>query len=296
MKILQLQKLNPKQIKDVETLVKECLQADGLERTIYLGNDVNYYVNLRSFFLLYDNERLVSVIAIFAPTYEEAELTAYTLPTERKKGYFKTLLKEVKAELLRFNDIRRVLFVIEPKSESGIASVKALKAEYAKSEYLLSYQFPESYDLAESKPGILKKEDKIILKELIEDNLQEAVKLSSTIFQTDEEEVFEIIRLSMTTDYMKCYGAYLGMRLCGICNISFGTEHASIFSFGISPEVQGKGFGRSLLKQVLGLIQSKNYNTVKLHVSSENKRAFKLYTSEGFTIQTQYDYYEYKIR
>lgn len=294
MKILQLLKLNTKQIKDVETLVQECLKEDGLERTLYLDNDINYYVNLRSFFLLYEEDRLVSVLTIFAPTYEEAELTAYTLPAEREKGYFKALLKEAKKELQRF-DIKRILFVVEPESKSGMATMKALNAEYAKSEYLLCYQFEKTDDCTIDNFADEKLENKIILREINRDKLHEAVKLSSLIFQVDEEETLDVIQLSMTTNYMKCYGAFYGMQLCGICNISFGTKSASLFGFGIAPDLQGKGYGRSLLKQVLRLIESKNYSTVTLHVGSENKPAFDLYISEGFQIQTQYDYYEYKL-
>jgi len=50
-----------------------------------------------------------------------------------------------------------------------------------------------------------------------------------------------------------------------------------------------------LLKQVMAVIKSNNLNAVTLHVGSENSRAYNLYISEGFQIQTQYDYYEYKI-
>ncbi len=124
MKILQLHKLNKLQIKDIVDLVQECLKEDGLERTLYLSNDINFYVNLDSFYLMYDEKRLVSVLTIFEPLDDEAEITAYTLPSERKKGYFTALFHEAVEELKRF-ELSRILFVVEPQSVSGLSTLKA---------------------------------------------------------------------------------------------------------------------------------------------------------------------------
>lgn len=287
MKILQLHKLNKQQIKDVEALVLECLRADGLERTLYLDNDINFYINLNSFFLLYEEQRLVSVLVIFEPVEEEAEISAYTLPSERKKGHFKALFQTAQKELLRF-DLNRVLFVIEPKSQSGLAALKALKANYGKSEYLMIYKLQD-------KKSELDSFKTLVLKELFIEGLEAAADLSSRIFHTDLEEAQDVIAISMNSKYMKCYGAYAKTKLIGICNISYGAEQASIFGFGILPDYQGKGYGRQFLKQIINQIQEKGYQAVTLHVGSENNPAYSLYKSEGFVIQTQYDYYEYLI-
>lgn len=288
MKILQLHKLNKQQIKDVEVLVQGCLKADGLERTLYLDNDINFYVNLDSFFLLYEGERLVSVLTVFEPLAEEAEITAYTTPSERKKGYFKALFQKASEELLRF-ELHRILFVTEPESISGLAAVKALGAKYGKSEYLLYYQF----DDGRSEKPLEESRDRIKLTELSYDRVEEASELSSRIFCAAVEETRDVIELALNSEFMNCYGAYIDNRLTGICNISFGAEQASIFGFGISPDYQGKGYGRLLIGQVMDLIRRRGLKAVTLHVGSDNKRAYNLYTSIGFAIQTQYDYYEF---
>lgn len=294
MKILKLHKLNKQQIKEVESLVQVCIKNDGLERTIYLDNDVNFFVNLSSFFLLYINNRLVSVLAIYEPLEEEAEITAYTLPLERKKGYFKILFHKALEELERFN-LHRILFVTEPAGKSGISAVKALGADYEKSEYLLIYEFKD-YGTGKVLPAERsEKEQEIQLRELTCDKKEAAAKLSSRIFNTEKEETLDVIELALNSKYMKCYYAFINHKMAGICNISFGAKQASIFGFGISPEYQGKGYGRGLLKLVMQLIRSGGSKAVTLHVGSENKEAYHLYTSEKFIIQTQYDYYKYRV-
>ncbi len=285
MKILQLHELNKHQKSDIEVLVQECLKADGLKRTIYLDNDMNFFENLDSFYLLYNGRRLVSVLAIYEPLEEEAEITAYTLPTERKRGFFKTLFYKALKELLRFG-LYRILFVVEPRSESGLSAIKACKANYFKSEYLLLFRFH----------GTKEEQNSLIeLKEITGEKQEEAVDLSSKIFCTDTEETRGVIELALNTQYMNCYGACLDGHLVGICNVSYGQEKASIFGFGIAPDLQGKSYGRLFLQQVMNMIHKKGIKSVTLHVGSENTRAYSLYTSVGFTVQTQYDYYEYMI-
>ncbi|MGB8451196.1 MAG: GNAT family N-acetyltransferase [Anaerocolumna sp.] len=286
MNILQLHKLNKRQIKDTVDLVQKCLKEDGLERTLYLDNDINFHVNLDSFYLIYDGRRMVSVLTIFEPLADEAEITAYTLPSERRKGFFKVLFNKALKELIRF-EVYRILFVAEPKSVNGLAALKACKTKYFKSEYLLSFQFNEDV-IKELEPGI-------ILKEILRDKQNEAAALSSEIFCTDIEETKDVIEISMNSKYMKCFGAYIEDGLIGICNISYGADQASIFGFGIAPAFQGNGYGRLFLDQAMNIIYKKGIKSITLHVGSGNKRAFNLYTSIGFTIQTQYDYYEYII-
>ncbi len=295
MNILELHELNKQQKAEIENLVRECLELEGLERTIYLDNDINFYVDLNSFYLLYDKGRLVSVLTVLQPLEEEAEITAYTLPAERKKGYFKALFQRAEEELLSFG-ISRILFVAEPKSVSGISALKALDAVYYKSEYLLAYPFPEA---SINNTMYFSAPDFQPLFELIEitrERQEEAAVLGSEIFCTDVEETQDVIEIAMNSEFMKCYGAYLENKLIGICSISYGTTQASIFGFGIAPGCQGRGYGRRLLKQVMNMLRNKGTEVITLHVGSENARAYSLYTSVGFKIQTQYDYYESGMR
>ncbi len=286
MKIFKLHKLNKHQKADMEALVQECLKADGLERTIYPDNDINFYADLDSFYLLYDNRKLVSALAIFEPLEKEAEITAYTLPSERKKGYFKALLHKAVKELIKYG-LYRILLVVESKSVSGFSALKAFKTNYLKSEYLLFFCF----DRRKEEGNNL-----IELRKLTREKQAQAAALSSEIFCTDIEETRDIIEISMNSQTMNCYGAYLEDKLIGICNISHGKEKASIFGFGIASSFQGKGYGRLFLNQVMNMLQKEEIKSITLHVGSENTRAFSLYTRIGFIIQTRYDYYEYIIK
>ena len=289
-KIQQLHQLNEKQIKDIEELVQECLMSDGLERALYLNNDLNFYENLDSFYLLYDHKKLVSVLTIVQPLEEEAEISAYTLPVERNKGYFTALLDYAEEELVGF-DIIRILFVVEPGSNSGDYALKACQAKYISSEYLLIL------DMINGNP-CGKVSNKIPLIELVElqtQILKEAATLSAEIFDTEIESSLSLLNNALESEQIESYCAYLSNDLIGICNVNYGANHASLYGLGIAPQFQGKGYGRTLLNLLLTKIADRKTSYLTLQVGSENQKAFSLYRSSGFQIKTQYDYYEYII-
>lgn len=288
--IQQFHQLNSKQITEVENLVQACLAADGLERTLYLSNSLNYYENMDCFFLLYHNEQLVSVLAIFEPLENEAEISAYTLPQERKKGFFTALLDYAEDELAGFG-IERILFVVEPSSTSGIAVLKPLGAYYNKSEYLLildsmalNKSTEERYD-----------NSTLELRELSTLNIERAAEISSELFGTEKNEDMSLLQGALQSDQMKTYCTFLSNDMVGVCNVNYGGSTACIFGFGIAKKYQGKGLGRFQLQLLLKIIWEKGYHKITLEVGSDNEIAFSLYKKMGFQIKTQYDYYGYLL-
>ena len=289
-KIQQLHQLNEKQIFDIEELVQVCLLADGLERTLYLKNDLNFYENLDSFYLLYDKKKLVSVLTIVQPLEDEAEISAYTLPVERNKGYFTALLDYAEEELVGY-DIIRILFIVEAGSMDGVYALKACKAKYVSSEYLLMLDMIEGKACGEAYKK-LPLIELVMLQPLI---LNEAAKLSAEIFDTEIESSLSLLNSALESEQIESYCAYLSKDMIGICNVNYGVNQASLFGLGVSPQYQGKGYGRILLNLILTKIADRKTVFLTLQVGSENEKAFTLYKSSGFLIKTQYDYYEYMI-
>jgi ribosomal protein S18 acetylase RimI-like enzyme len=321
-KVITTNHLTKNQINDVNQVVNECLNYDNLERTLYLSNDLNYFINLHCFYLLYKDNRLVSVITIFQPLEREAELSAYTLPIERRKGYFSYLLDLAEDELVDFH-IVRILFVVEPSSKSGIKTIEALNAEYKMSEYLLSYDLSKQKNTGQLYQLVNNKHHnhRFILQELGDDTLSLAIKLSCRIFNTELEEAEPLLVNTVNSKTVKSYLVYLDHDLIGICNVNFGVASASLYGLGIDPMYRGKGYGKMLLhfiidkiieetghesniEQDIKILQDRTFsmNDIKhkikyitLEVGSENQVAYTMYRNFGFEIRTQYDYYKYVI-
>lgn len=293
MQLLKAHKLNKRRMEEAEKLVETCLKADGLERRLYLQNDLNCFKELNCFFLLYDKHSLVSVLTLLVPSESEAEISAYTLPQERKKGYFKTLFTEAKKELQKFA-VQDIVFITEPASSSGLEAVRSCPAVYWKSEYLL--QKPHS-DLncsgLKSSPEISKA---LELRKIKEQEIYRVSEMKVRIFGGDLEEGILEWKEIVESDDMEGYCFYKDGELTGISGVSHGRNASCIFDFGIAPEYQGKGYGKQFLYRLLERIYETAPGDIILQVSSENPGACSLYKSAGFGIRTQYDYYRYRLK
>lgn len=293
MKLVKLHSLSIGQKKAIEELVAVCLEFDKLERTLYLENDLNFYENLDSFYLLYEKSRLISVLTIIEPYMDIAEVSAYTLPEYRRKGCFTKLFYKAADELEGY-DIFSIQFVIEPVSESGILTAKAFEAVYERSDYLLQLKIntvSETWKRYQKEETLANQSKGWILRAIKEEEASEAVKLHQDIFKNSLEEAEYIIRCGLDSKDMECYGFFQGNLLKGLCNLSLHSETASIFGLGIMLSERGKGYGSVLLYQVIKQAEEKGKKCITLEVASESIEAFTLYKNCGFEIKTQYDYY-----
>lgn len=290
MHLEKLHHLDEQQRIEVEKLVSNCLTADGLSRELYLDNDMNLYENLDSFFLLYDQQQLVSVLTIFQINERQAEISGYTLPEKRKKGYFTTLLNAAEDELLDF-DIYDMIFVVEPNSAGGKMAALSYGGTFLKSEYLLSLKL-EDYT---KKYSEFLSNLEFIITPLTSKDIMQAAYIHSEIFKTEFHESEELIQNVLEYDGMVCYVAKLEEELIGICNVNYGKEKASIFAYGVLPRFQGKGYGKGLINSVLKQLIKEKISEVTLQVSSNSKSAIRIYNYLGFQVVTQYDYYGCQI-
>lgn len=288
--IVTANKLDNKQKQQIKELVEQCLAYDHLERDVCLDEDMNYYEDMDSFYLYYKKESLVSVLTVFCPDGKEVEISGYTHPHHRRKGYFLELLDRAEEELVDF-DLYQVTLVVEPSSVSGRGVADICEAEYEKSEYMLQLdmeQFHVSKQTFHRASGLT-------IRRMEEADLEEAVSISQTIFQTERDFEYSLLEQVLLNENMMSYLAYLEGRCIGICNLEYGRNHATIFGIGILPEYQGKGYGRELFVAVIEKGKSGIVH-ILLSVSSANRSACGLYKSLGFTIKTQYDYYIYCIQ
>ncbi len=273
-----------KQIREIESY---CKIYDKTVGNIFLDTSLNFDQEMNSLFLFYKENNLISVLSIFMPTASMAEISAYTLPEHRLKGYFKKLLDEAVKELKKFEQVD-LLFVCEPQSIDGKAAIKKMGAEFHLTEYSLKFKGfsndPEKQQLTQ-----------ITLQKADLKDLEAIVDLSRLIFNDDYEDAKSMVTKSLESGVRTLYIAILDNRLIGMGAVSIENNEASIFGLGISPQYRGKGFGKELLDFILKELKNKGIQDVSIEVDSSNKNAFNLYVKCGFVVETSYDYYRKHI-
>ncbi|SHJ23478.1 GNAT family N-acetyltransferase [Parasporobacterium paucivorans] len=96
-----------------------------------------------------------------------------------------------------------------------------------------------------------------------------------------------------TEDGVTGYRTFLDGRYIGECFIDDSLGSSTIYSFEIHPALRGMGYGRETLLLVLEELLASGRDNIILHLSGSNKAAYRLYTTNGFQILHQVDYWEY---
>jgi ribosomal protein S18 acetylase RimI-like enzyme len=138
MEIFITNRLTMGQYYDITSLVEESAAVDGTKGISFLEQELNAIEEFPCYYMMYDGSRLVSYLSVFIPDEESCDIYSATLPTERGKGYFKTLLGEAMKHVREYGITYRCV-VKEPDSKDMDDYLERLNAKLIDEDYLLTY-------------------------------------------------------------------------------------------------------------------------------------------------------------
>lgn len=285
--IKEISKVSEELMQEIRQLEAICKKHDNLRQDIFLDSSLNFNRDIKSLFLLYEDNKLISVLFMFIPTSDEAEISGFTRPEYRKNGYFNSLLDRAVNELKKYN-VPDILFTCEAQSSDGKAAIKRLNADYDFAEYTLRYNKPH----AEYSNKYL---NKVELHKANREDTKTLVNISQQIFHDSYENAESMVMKAFECQFRQLYIVVLDGEAIGKGGISFEDEGAYIFGFGIVPKYQGKGFGKASLQLMLKEVAEQNIDKIVIEVDSKNESAFNLYKKCGFEVQTSYEYYRRRV-
>ncbi len=291
MNIISTTNLNERQEREILGLQALCNSFEGLHTETLLTNKFNLDKQLPCFFLGYDDACtadggtvLVSFLYLFFAEPSTIEIIAFTSPDSRKRGWFSRLYQAAFPHL-KSSSVHKVLFQIEPISESGMATLHKTfpHATLSHSEYQLSCTAlpPEEVGSVE-------------LVEVTQQNKEIAIHLAIETFQSVEAAERSHIDAILGEDGNDAFIAYDGEVPVGVCNRVLEKDTAGLFGLGIRPSLQRMGYGKKLLASMLRKTLSERPRTT-LEVDSNNPPALNLYLHNGFSIGFQMDYHAVPI-
>lgn len=285
--IKELKTLNKNIIDEIRLVEAKCKEYDNSKMDIYLDNEFNFNKDIKSIFLMYENEKLISLLSMFIPTREEAEISAYTLPSYRGKGCFKHLFNAAIDELKKYK-INDILLTCESSYKIGSEIINKLGGKYDFSEYVMRLNVEKfSFD----KNKCLSK----LCIPVIED-VEILTDISQKTFKENYEDAKSMLKNTFESKDRKQYALKLENEFVGIGSTSFDGTETSIYGLGILPKYQGRGLGKELLLWILNDLIQKGKKNITLEVDSSNKKAFNLYKKNCFEVEIAIDYYRMKLR
>ena len=272
--VLSLSSLTEVQRSEIEALQKSVYDAEGLQNTAWLSNEINFDRSVPCFFLGYADGALVSFLTLFLPTRQEGEVTAFTALEQRGKGYFTALLQAA-ANVLAEHRVPNFLFALEPKSETGMAYLRAHfpQAVHSHTEYRM---FRES-DVQPLPEGIT-------ARPVTKENLEDFMAVSVKEYGGDRMAVEAVL----TSELRRAYLIYDRERPVGVFELADG-DALTLCGVAVAEEERGRGYGKAIVRAALNFAAEAG-KRIELDVDSENPPALHLYRKFGFqpTFEVQY--------
>ena len=222
-----------------------------------------------------------SVLLSFPLGDYACDVSAFTEPDKRCRGYFSALLEKLSQDIGEIP----LCFYVDGYSYDALKTLEVIDAEYAGTEHIMQYtgQEAESPEKAEAGPGRDASPEgaKVSLRRACESDIPALSAIHSEAFECEKKDSADFLENAVKSNaavYVICTDRE---KPAGMFIISPDEEGSSLYCFCVDTELQGRGIAAEALRQLLeGRLAA---YPVILHVSEENEAAFRLYRSAGFT-------------
>ena len=279
-------KLTEKQRSQISSLFSECTGdlSGPYALSLVLPNEESEEEDT-FYALYYIEDSPVSFLSLFCPDGKTAEISGFTHPAFRNRGYFSVLLKEALTEAKKTFGEPEFAFQALSSDPDTAAYLRARGLSFSHSECLMVKDIPEVPAVSSGDPlspvRIVPSSDRKLLARLHETSFTEEALPVQGYIDT-------VLADDQTTSYLILGEDETAVGLFHLTND--GTDRIFYFmGLGIVPTLRRKGLARASL---IALFQAlPGSSRLYLQVSTENEPAFRLYEGLGFQIETKLDYY-----
>lgn len=277
--LTQLTGFSPEALDPIRELERICRETDGTDLRIGLDN---LTADSSDRVYLYQTEgRLIGYFSWYSVDGIEANISAMVHPQRRRQGIFRALL-EAAAKDMRKQGIQACRFKVPADSDAGQHTMEHLGTKFDKSQYAMEFQALHREELRN--PNL------VIRPETLED-FGFMVRCSTQAFGDSEEWTLRYFG-NTREPHRHAYIGFDGAERVGMIRVKLlGSDTAVIHDFCVSPDIQGRGYGRDILMQTVRLLLSEGRTRIRLSVITENRSALELYRRIGFGIVSKSDYY-----
>jgi GNAT superfamily N-acetyltransferase len=271
MKIVKFNRLTPQLKQEIEILVSIVNKHDGTRASMKLDNSIQYYPEMDNLYLGYEGDTLVSAIKCFSILPATIELSGYTHPEYRGKGFFKQLLIQVYHEARAYG-YEDVWHIIDTGSEIGIEWTLRKGLAYQKTEVVMSLV---NYSSNKGPQGLF-------LKQFEDIELPVLIQLHEELFKLKRIFAEKYLNKVMNFKDKFFYALMDREHILGIGGIYYENEKAILYGIGIRERFRGNGYSKVLIDALIEEARNKGYCKIELEVDQDNQVAYRLYKNIGF--------------
>ncbi|MCI8275769.1 MAG: GNAT family N-acetyltransferase [Lachnospiraceae bacterium] len=249
--------------------------------------------------LYYMEETLVSFLSCFCPDGENCELSGFTAPSFRNRGFFSCLLKEATKEARRlFGDVA-FYFQCLTSDPDAVSYCKARSLVFSHSECIMEKARPSAQLPATAVPGTA---PAVAAGISLRPSTGRALLagLHEKAFGCPAEFSIDYVNTILTDPDTSSYLILKKEKPVGLLHLTFpdipavppadrGELTVYLMGLGVLPDYRRRGFAKAALLAVFALLPEASRLT--LQVSTLNTAAFRLYEKLGFEFSSRLDYY-----
>lgn len=266
---------------DVLRLAALCNAHEGLDLKLNLDIIQPGAATLRTIYVL---AYLDGVLVGFA-CMEDAgdyETCGMVDPAYRRLGIGRALLRGVRAAATE-RSLDHVLIVCDDASASGRAFL---------SQFGVKHEFSEHRMLHDTSVPLPPLDDRITIRPAARTDVETIASIRAAAFGDDAHASTATIESDMLNPGERFYVGLFEGEPVATLKVTYATQRAYIYAFGVRPDVQGQGVGRQVLAHLLPELARQGRSDVALEVVTTNTRALRAYTGSGFRTLTTYGYYQ----
>jgi ribosomal protein S18 acetylase RimI-like enzyme len=274
--------LTEAQLNDLEQLRIRCKKIDGSTPNLYTHILAKPRA-LPASLMCYEKNRLVGFLSAFFFYDDAVEIALLVEPKFRKRGIAKQLLSFI-IPLIQSHGLINLIF--SSPSHLNDTWLPALGLSSTHSEYYMERN---------ALIPIRDVNQDLVIRKANLDDITLLGALDEACFPKKTNEFIDRFR-NLLED--KNYLIFLGFQNdcpIGKAHMRWDKKGATLSDIAIFPEVQGKGYGTTLIAHCTNLALSKRKPQVCLDVETHNERALHLYTRLGFFVQNACDYWTISV-
>lgn len=277
----------------ISNLKEVCLEHDQtalkleLDYKLAVSKEGSKEDHMHVDFLYFADKKLVGYLGICSFGGQKPELNGMVDPAYRRKGIYSKLFSLAVNELYH-HGFEKSLLICDRKSESGQSFLKSLDLDGLKKAHSEYEMFLNYKAFQQVKVG-----HRTLLRKSSNQDAMEIAKQNAIYFGQPLEETKIIMPETEEKRGMTVYMADLEESCIGKIHLELSKGMGGIYGVGILPEYRGKGYGRQILLEGIGILMDQRAEGIKLQVEAENENALSLYNSCGFETASTMDYYIY---
>ncbi|MGT2756694.1 GNAT family N-acetyltransferase [Streptococcus ovuberis] len=282
MDIISTNCLSIEQGKRVKAFLAHCMAHDKTYKEPYLSNQLNVNPDMPAFFLAYEGDDLIGLLAVYADT-PEVDLSLFVAPEHRRKGIARELYQKFLTETASYG-VTEVSFIAERafiEANPGLLSAWGVVID-DDSEYFLGRpclpmdmaELPLEVSLSLARP----------------EEVKDIAELKARVFETPLELSLTYVSEALADQNSLLYVARLADQVIGTCTVDISSSLTYLYGLAVDLAYRGQGIGSQLVKTIINDRYHAGDTELQIAVDMDNDGAKKLYEQLGFVTQTEVIY------